>query len=216
VINTSYQTAGKGQGDNSWISEPGKNITLSLILHPGFLAAGDQFLLNKGVTLGVCDFLDQYGIRSLIKWPNDIYVAGKKIGGILITHRVIGNRIAVTIAGIGININQDLFPSHIPNPTSLALETGKVQDILEARKEFLKCADKRYQKLKSGESEKVARDYCERLIGAGKWLVYRAGTLDIEGMIRDVDPFGRLIVEFRDGTKRIFSHQEISYTSFQT
>lgn len=216
VITTWRQTAGKGQGTNSWVSEPGRNITLSVILYPVFLKAGEQFLLNKAIALGVCDFLDTLEVKCQIKWPNDIYIGEKKVGGILITHRVMGDRLASTVAGIGVNINQEVFPEDLPNPTSIRLETGKELDTSVCREQLIRNLNKKYDQLKGRESGDLSRTYMERLAGYGHWLPFMLGQEQVEGMIREVDSFGRLVVVFRDGSQRVFAHQEINYIVSRT
>ncbi len=80
------------------------------------------------VSLGICDFLDRYCHGSTIKWPNDIYVKNDKIAGILIENSIMGEKIESSVAGIGLNINQDKFDPGIPNPVSLKMITGKEYD----------------------------------------------------------------------------------------
>jgi BirA family biotin operon repressor/biotin-[acetyl-CoA-carboxylase] ligase len=93
IIWAHEQTAGKGQGENVWLSEPGKNLTLSMILYPRFLPVDRQFLLNKAISLGVIDFvhtlLPPESVK--IKWPNDICQNYSKLGGILISNIITGN-----------------------------------------------------------------------------------------------------------------------------
>ena len=74
-------------------------------------------------------FLRRYITDCSIKWPNDIYVKNDKIAGILIENSIIGDKIENTIAGIGLNINQNNFVSDAPNPVSLRMVTGKNYDL---------------------------------------------------------------------------------------
>ena len=92
VVAAEFQSSGKGQGDHKWHSKPGENMLISIILK-----------------------------NTLIK-PNDIWVDTKKICGILIEHSLRGNHISWSIIGIGLNVNQTLFPDDLPNPTSMKLE----------------------------------------------------------------------------------------------
>lgn len=126
------QTSGRGQRGNSWESEPGKNITASLIFHPENFPATRQFEISEAVALGLTEFLRTAGIDARIKWPNDIYVGDKKICGILVEHVVTGKNISRTIAGFGINLNQTEFHSDAPNPVSLKQLTGKTYDLKTA------------------------------------------------------------------------------------
>src|ERR1035437_922779 len=84
VIWAEEQTRGKGQEENQWESEKGKNLTFSLGLFPRFLKIEELFYLSKSISLGVAGFLGKYIDRVSIKWPNDIYAGDRKITGILI------------------------------------------------------------------------------------------------------------------------------------
>ena len=78
VILADVQTRGKGQGDNIWLSDNGLNLLFSLILKPDFLPAYKQFYLSMCIATGINDCLTDLGIRSQVKWPNDILIKGKK------------------------------------------------------------------------------------------------------------------------------------------
>ena len=85
VIMAEKQFAGRGQAENSWQTEPGKNLTFSILLKPGFLSVDKQFELNKAISIALNDVLIKYIPDSaFIKWPNDLYIRTKKIGGMLI------------------------------------------------------------------------------------------------------------------------------------
>jgi len=116
VIVTRNQTAGKGQQGNAWESEAGKNITCSILLYPSFLPVQHFFLLSEVISLGVKETLDAYTDGITIKWPNDIYYCERKIAGILIENEITGSNISMSVAGIGVNVNQEQFLSDAPNP----------------------------------------------------------------------------------------------------
>lgn len=121
------QTAGRGQRGNSWESEPGKNITMSLLLKPAGLHPSRQFLVSQAVSVAIVTVLSRYipGHEVSIKWPNDIYVGDRKICGILIENSITQNGINHCIVGMGINVNQTRFLSDAPNPVSMAMLTGR-------------------------------------------------------------------------------------------
>ena len=121
VLSALEQTAGRGQRGNRWTSRPGENLTFSIVLKSPVLMADDHFALNEIAALSVTDFLSIYGIKAEIKWPNDIYVDGRKICGILIENSFRGKSISTSIIGIGLNINQRNFDVNLPNPTSMVL-----------------------------------------------------------------------------------------------
>jgi BirA family biotin operon repressor/biotin-[acetyl-CoA-carboxylase] ligase len=211
VIWAQEQTAGMGQGENAWNSEPGKNLTFTIILTPGFLPAGKQFLLNKAITLGITDFLKKYIKDVLVKWPNDIYVGKKKLGGILITHRIAGSHLDTTIVGIGLNVNQTKFSKDIPNPASMSGILHKKFRLRIALIRLLAAIDKRYLQLRNQEFKKLDEKYQNVLMGAGKWRTYCKGEESFEGRIIGVDEFGKLQLETRSGNIELFSHREVEY-----
>ena len=114
-----FQTAGRGQRGNSLESEPNANLLFSFVLHPSFIEARQQFHISQIVALSIQEALSQYTDDITIKWPNDIYWKNKKIAGILIENDLCGHHISRSIAGIGLNINQQKFISDAPNPVSL-------------------------------------------------------------------------------------------------
>src|SRR5690606_16121061 len=110
VIMAEEQTAGKGQKGSKWISDPGKNLTFSLLLKPTFLSPVHQFDLNIAVCVSIFETLfPLMGNQVKMKWPNDIFVNDKKLGGILIENILQGNSWKESIIGIGINVNQEDF-----------------------------------------------------------------------------------------------------------
>lgn len=115
------QSRGRGQRGNSWSSSAGANLTFSVVLCPGFLETAQQFYLSKAVSLAVCDTVESFGVRPQVKWPNDIYIDGRKVAGILIENDLAGNFLSRSVVGIGINVNQTEFDPALPNPTSLAV-----------------------------------------------------------------------------------------------
>lgn len=238
IIWAHEQFAGRGQHGHSWISEPGKNLTFTVILKPGFIDPEQQFLLNKAISLGVLDFI-RTSLNNIspagsntaahsnsghpqgisIKWPNDLYIGNKKIGGILIEHKIMGISLETSLAGIGININQIRFSSTLPNPVSLMQIGGKEMDLKEVLPEVCRCLEIRYHALREQGPDNLNRDYQESMLGYGQWRKYVCSGSLMEGKIGGVDNLGRLMVETRSGEIRYFNHGEIEftyYTSSQT
>lgn len=243
VILAESQTAGRGQRGNRWLSAPGENLTFSVVLHPDFLPVGQQFYLSKAVSLALTDALDelldavgkgqtagmqaasaadsplsnqQTGARSRvsIKWPNDIYVGGNKIVGILIENDLSGEIFARSIVGIGINVNQTVFPEELPNPTSLALETGSAWALTEVLGAFYRALSHRYDQLGRGALDEIDRDYRNRIYRLGiesRFALPSSGT-PFRGTITGVLPGGALeVLHQEDGRKRHYLFKEIEY-----
>ena len=130
VIMAEEQYAGRGQRENKWHAEPGKNLTFSILLKPHFISAAGQFDLTRAVSMGVFEALEPIlGTQLKIKWPNDIYYADKKLGGMLIENILQGSQIKNSIIGIGINVNQDNFTDKAGNATSVKQILQKDYDL---------------------------------------------------------------------------------------
>lgn len=186
------QTAGRGQRGNSWEAEPGRNITLSLMLRPEKLPATRQFEVSEAVALGVTDLLDSLGIDDVkVKWPNDIYAGDRKICGILIENTLAGSMITRSIAGIGLNVNQTVFRSDAPNPVSLKQITGHDYDIAALAAQMIAC-------ILSRMGHDNHAQYRSRLWrGQGEWSWRTSEGETFRACISDVLPDGRLMLSGR-------------------
>jgi BirA family biotin operon repressor/biotin-[acetyl-CoA-carboxylase] ligase len=134
VVAARTQTSGRGQGDHTWTSEPGQNLTFTFVLKfppCAPLAASEILRITQTVTYALREYLLSKGVAARIKWPNDIYVGDKKICGILIENILDGKQVAASMVGIGLNLNQLRFPADLPNPVSLRQLTGRRYDLRE-------------------------------------------------------------------------------------
>ncbi|MRR22731.1 biotin--[acetyl-CoA-carboxylase] ligase [bacterium] len=211
VITASYQDAGRGQQGNTWESEPGKNLLMSVILYPVMISPADQFIISRMVSLAVHDLVAGYSPAARIKWPNDIYVGDDKIAGILIENSIMGNTLASTIAGIGLNVNQEIFRSGAPNPISLRQVTGRELDIVAVTGDLIAALDRRYDMVIRGESATLEREYHKALYRAGEWHRFSDDAGEFEGMIEMVLPDGMLSVRKRNSVSRLYAFREIDY-----
>ena len=147
VVAAEFQSAGRGQGDHVWQSESGENLTFSVLLkydeEHGITAIGQQ-ILTMATSLAIVDYLASHGVKAQIKKPNDIYVGRKKICGMLIENGLMGGRMTYSIVGIGLNINQTIFPSDLPDAVSLADLTGGRFDTHTCLTEVLDCIFARF------------------------------------------------------------------------
>ncbi len=125
VIAARSQSAGRGQGSHGWFSSPGDNLTFSILYNHSCLSASEAILVTCVTTLGIRDYLLDRGVRTRIKWPNDIWAGDRKICGILIENILEGSSIRQSIVGIGLNLNGTDWPAELPNPVSLKELTGK-------------------------------------------------------------------------------------------
>lgn len=215
VIVAHTQTAGVGQRGNHWEAEPGKNLTFSLVLKPTWLPIADQYQLTKAVSLGIADWLmplvAEGERRVRIKWPNDIYVDDKKICGILITHRIAGGQIAASVVGIGMNVNQETFPSWVPNPTSLSLLTGEYWMLDEVLKKILNCIANRYNQLRYNSIGTLDEPYLNMLLRRGEKAQYGYQGQTIYATLLDVNSYGHLQLITDKGERLSCQLKEIQF-----
>ena len=211
IVYTGFQYSGKGQKGNTWESEEGKNLLISIILFPLTVRAENQFIISKVISLGISDFLGQLTENISIKWPNDIYIQDDKIAGILIEHSVIRNDLEYTIAGIGININQEVFTGGAPNPTSLKIVTGIYHDTEKCLSSLTGDIDKRYKQLLYDRRDRIDEDYFSSLYKAGTWNEFKDNKGIFEGKIIAVTDTGRLQIEDRRGRIYEYGFKEVDF-----
>ena len=210
VLAAREQTAGRGQRGNTWFSQPGKNLTFSLVLKNLPLTASQAIRLNFLFSVAVADFLQARGVEAAIKWPNDIYVGGRKICGMLIENTLgPGGKLAASVVGIGLNINQKEFPQ-LANATSLALCTGKEYGLEESLEAFLAIFDNLWPRLLDSS---LLASYTARLFRRGVPARYHDLLTDREytGVIEGVAPDGRLCIQDPAGERHYYQFKEVSY-----
>lgn len=211
VARSAFQSAGRGQRGNSWLSEAGANLLFSFLYKPNKLHATNQFLLSQTTSLAIVDWLTAYTHNACIKWPNDIYVGEKKIAGMLIENILIGHFIQASVIGIGININQTDFSSDLPNPTSLTLETNQHFDINEALLELLDCMDKQLFQLENNEIEQINTNYKQRLLRFMQPGLFMSNCKQFSAMVTDVLPSGEIVLQHTDGSTHEYGFKEVSH-----
>ena len=211
VVWADFQSAGKGQRGNGWESEAGKNILFSIVLFPGFIKAGEQFILSQIVSLAVANCLQEYTEGISIKWPNDIYWNEKKICGILLENTILEDNIGHSVAGIGININQENFRSDAPNPVSLKQITNRDYNLEEILKTLVDNINVYYQQIKIGKTDSLIKQYKESLFRKDGYHLYNDGISNFLARIQDVDSSGILILKTKEGEERHFAFKEVKY-----
>ena len=211
VVWADFQSAGKGQRGNGWESEAEKNILFSIVLFPSFVKAGEQFILSQIVSLAVANCLQEYTEGISIKWPNDIYWNEKKICGILLENTILEDNIGYSVAGIGININQEDFKSDAPNPVSLKQITNRDCNLEEILKTVVDNINVYYQQINIGNADHLVKQYKESLFRKEGYHLYNDGGLNFLARIQDVNSSGILILKTKEGEERHFAFKEVKY-----
>lgn len=210
IVITDLQTSGRGQRGNSWIADPGKNLTFSVLLKPAYLPVVKQAFLTMAVSLGIYDWLKEVlPLQPVcIKWPNDILVDNRKVCGILIENHVSGDRISQAIIGVGVNINQSAFP--VPFAASLKMFSGNEYNLADCFERVVEHIESRYVMLANSEFHLLKATYLERLYWLGETHIFASHDQRFAGIITGVDEFGNLEIEI-NGFRKTFGLKEISY-----
>lgn len=207
VVSTGHQINGKGQYGRKWLTKKNKNLTLSVILKPN-IKVEDQFSLNIMASLAIKKTLESFIKQSIdVKWPNDIYVNGNKICGILIQNFISGSNINNSIVGIGLNINQKEFDPLAPNPTSMSILSKQDHDLSAVQKLLFNNLNASYHLLQS-HPEQMRGPYVRSLLGHQELRMFKINDEIISGTILGIDSFGRLSVLIDDAV-RSFTMGEI-------
>lgn len=209
IIVVENQTNGKGQETNKWHSEPGKNLTFSIIYKPTFLKPENQFYLSKAISLGVADYVGLFCSNVAIKWFNDIYIENNKVAGILIENTWLGQKINASVVGIGINLNQEKFPSDLPNAVSLKMMTQIPFNLDESLKLLTNLINTRYILLKSNDFEIIDKDYDSILYRKGKESSFTKDGEMFKAVILGVETNGHINLKHSDGKIANYGMHEI-------
>lgn len=211
VVAARNQTSGRGQRGNSWFSEPGKNITCSIVLRPTFLEAPCQFDLTRAVALGITDLLLTLlpATPVHIKWPNDIIAGNKKICGVLIENALNGLQLSTSVIGIGLNLNQADFGSDAPRAVSLFHLTGHELDPEETMKHLFAAIEARYLQLRGNKTELLRNEYEARLYRKGVPARYTDFKTIFDATLEQVTPEGLLVLRDTAGNERKFGFKEV-------
>lgn len=208
VVIADSQSSGKGRLGRKWLSPSGANIYMSVILRPG-IPPGDATLLTLLGSVSCALALKKLtGVDVSIKWPNDLMVYQKKLGGILLEMRSESDRILFAVAGIGINVNKT--PSRVRSfATSIFDETGRWHKRTPLIAGILDEISEELEALKGGSGPLL--DKWRRLSSTlGKNVRVTAGKETFSGLAGDIDEKGRLIIKTRDGSLRTASSGDLT------
>jgi len=205
------QYQGKGQRGRSWVSEPGKNLTTSILLKPHFLSVEHQFALSVTIAIATVNWLkSKVNQQVTVKWPNDIYVDSRKITGILIENKLKGSKIEASIVGIGVNINQVNFDTAI-TITSLASLTNRQDYVIkDVAYDLFQYIQQEYQTLFDKGWQYQLNHYNELLFWKGQEKPFLIAGEKKMGVIQKVSIDGKLHVLI-DKTLQEFNIKEITH-----
>ncbi len=217
VILAEEQTSGRGLANERWLSEAGKNLLMSVVFYPSFLSTQNLFVLSKAFSLGVYDFVNDLLSNAFqneivkIKWPNDIYVGDKKLCGMLIENSIRNPNINHTLLGIGLNVNQEVFPAMLQNPVSLKKILGKELEIDTCFSALCNALESRYLQLKSGHGEQVNEDYVNALFRFGEFHEYESGHTRFKAKMTAIADDGKIFLKRENGLIEKYDFKEVKF-----
>ena len=205
------QLAGRGQQGAKWQSQAGLSLTFSLFRRFDRFPARHPFYLNLAISLGVKQALDDLGVKQVsIKWPNDILSYSRKLCGILVENQIEKDRLASSIIGIGLNVNETEFEG-LPRATSMRLDCGQKYD----REEVLHLVSRKvFEVIRNLDRQSLAaiqaayQDSLFRINVVSTFEDTKGATFS--GIIRGVSQEGRLLVEEQSGDLRAYQPKEIA------
>ena len=192
IVMTDFQSIGKGQRGNQWESEPGANLLFSLLLEPTYLEPKHQFYLSLALALSTVNAIERLGgdQRGLeVKWPNDLYLEDKKLGGILLESSLSGHNIEFIVIGMGLNVAQLHFVNEQATSLKLAGIEVEKETLLE---EILLQLEETLVLLESHRFDDLLKAYYNRLRWLGVEHRFEVKGREIEATIEGIDDRGRL------------------------
>ncbi len=201
------QTVGKGQAGRQWESTAGENILMSILLDTSELLLQDQFSLSAAMASACHAFINSYARKNVyIKWPNDIYWNDSKAGGILIENIIQGQTWKWAAVGLGININQTVFPAHLPNPVSLRQITGSHYPVSQIAEELHQKVLFYFRQLTGGNGRAILHYYNSALYKRGQAIQLKTNSRAITATLKGITIEGRLLIE---ETEEEFNYDDI-------
>ena len=183
--------------------------------HPAGIKVKEQFYISEAIALAVSDSViafigPEYADGVSVKWSNDVYWNDFKMAGILIENTLQGDRILDTVAGVGLDVNQEVFVSDAPNPISLKNITGREFD-LDALLNDIVERFIGYMELSADKRPEVDQLYRNRLYRRHGYHKFRDSNGEFEARIEGIRPDGCLMLQTRSGEHRIYEFKQVQF-----
>jgi len=202
VIIADEQKNGRGRFGRNWISPPGVNLYFTVILKPTLFPENIS-IVTLAAAVAVASSVREYtGIEAEIKWPNDILIHGRKIGGILVEMKSMGERIDLLNIGIGLNVNMqlDTIPEDIrPFTTSLKTESKTDIDRCSLLNVILRQLEQIYKMILNGDKQTLINEWIQLNCTIGKEVSVQSQNSTIRGVADSVNDNGELRIRLESG-----------------
>ena len=201
------QTAGKGRRGRTWVSPPGQNLAVSVILRPD-VAPQRACEITLVAAVALAETIREAGVQATIKWPNDIQIDGRKVAGILTELSAEADRVAFIVLGMGVNLNSGLkdFPAEVAEiATSLSVVRGRaVPRALFTAALFTKLEG--WLDRWADEGFEPVRLAWKRLSSTiGQEVMVRSENQELHGIAEDIDAHGALLLRVGDRLERVLA-----------
>lgn len=210
AVTAQEQFKGRGQMGAGWLTEAGKNLTMSVLVKDVLREASQVFDLNVAVSLSIFETLYDLNLSRLaIKWPNDILSDDRKIAGILIENRFRSDNRIESIVGIGLNVNQTDFSS-LPQASSMALVCNKTFDVETVFEQLMVRLQRNCHCITEGKSERLWQKYLDVLFMKNVPMQFEpADKSQFPGIITGVTKEGQLEVMLENKSIETFGIKEV-------
>lgn len=191
------QTEGRGRANRRWHAAPGSSLLFSTLLRPNCGPERFQvFPLLAG--LAVAESIEKrLGIRTEVKWPNDVLIDGRKVAGLLVTSRVEDGRIETAILGVGVNVFQ--VPAALgANAIALGEATGRSPDLELLLNEILASLSAAYEVVLSGDTRESLDRWLERAVYLRDQVEILDGETSLSGRFSGITEMGALVLQVGD------------------
>ena len=202
VVFAESQTKGRGRLGRKWISPAHKGLWFSILLRPDLRPQETTQLTVASATALRRAIESETGLKPEIKWPNDIFIGGKKVAGILTELNAELDKVRYVILGIGIDVNLDAgeFPAELKKiATSLKIEAGEIISRAELATAILRELDLDYARICAGKFTAVADEWEENCVTMGKNVTVQIGERKIRGRAESLDDDGALLLRTEHG-----------------
>jgi BirA family biotin operon repressor/biotin-[acetyl-CoA-carboxylase] ligase len=205
------QTEGKGQRGKNWVSNPGENITFSVVIRPQQCFQKNFFLFNAFITLVCRDFISRILQMDVqIKWPNDLFINDRKAGGILIENRFLGENWKWAIVGIGINVNQTQFSEELFTATSFKKITNMEYDSIKLAKMLHNNLKDAIENINQINENYIWEHYNNYLFKKGQVCAIKINGNETTATLSHVNQQGFMVLE-QNGNQFEFQSGEIEW-----
>jgi BirA family biotin operon repressor/biotin-[acetyl-CoA-carboxylase] ligase len=206
------QSAGKGRMGRRWLSQGHENLLFSILLRPRLLP-DRLFVLTMVLALAASDGVEEMtGLRPLIKWPNDLYLNGKKLAGILTEVTLGGKGIHRVVLGMGLNVNWRPKKGEAMRypATSIRAESGNVVPREALLIHILKAFEDFYQRVLSGDLESFYQRWNALSLILGRDVEVVSGEDCLKGKAVRIDHYGALIIRDEQGKDQRVLNGDVS------